>query len=197
MRKGFTLVELLIVIVVIGVLSAMMMLSATEAISSAKASNIIAGLTTFKKALTHWYIDNYEKVYKDKGSKEYKIHNIKNAQNLGALMMNQPDLVTRYIGNASQFKFSKKNFSSNAEPGTYRFQDNGGSNNRNAWFVGYTLTTSEINSGVAQKLVGRAKSANLLANEGTTGGTNVGSNGAEITPYAGGNIVWMKVLDLE
>ncbi|MBQ3693835.1 MAG: type II secretion system protein, partial [Synergistaceae bacterium] len=30
-RKGFTLVELLIVIVVIGILSAMMMLSSTEA----------------------------------------------------------------------------------------------------------------------------------------------------------------------
>ena len=33
-RKGFTLVELLIVIVVIGILSAMMMLSSTEAVTS-------------------------------------------------------------------------------------------------------------------------------------------------------------------
>ena len=40
-RSGFTLVELLIVIVVIGVLSTMMMLSSTEAVSSAKANNIL------------------------------------------------------------------------------------------------------------------------------------------------------------
>ncbi|MDY6399689.1 MAG: type II secretion system protein [Synergistales bacterium] len=54
-RKGFTLVELLIVIVVIGVLSAMMMISSTEAVSSAKATKIINDMTQLKKATTAWY----------------------------------------------------------------------------------------------------------------------------------------------
>ena len=49
-RKGFTLVELLIVIVVIGILSAMMMLSSTEAVSSAKAARIVADLRNVKTA---------------------------------------------------------------------------------------------------------------------------------------------------
>ena len=40
-RKGFTPVELLIVIVVIGILSAMMMISSSEAVASAKATNLI------------------------------------------------------------------------------------------------------------------------------------------------------------
>ena len=61
-RKGFTLVELLIVIVVIGVLSAMMMLSSTEAVSSARASNIISNLRNWKTAALAWYVDNINKV---------------------------------------------------------------------------------------------------------------------------------------
>ena len=60
--KGFTLVELLIVIVVIGVLSAMMMLSSTEAVSSAKAAKVINNLRQLKTAALSWYMDNYDKV---------------------------------------------------------------------------------------------------------------------------------------
>ena len=203
-RKGFTLVELLIVIVVIGVLAAMMMFSSTEAISSAKASNIVAGLTTFKKALISWYTDNYDKVYKD--GKQYKLRNVDKGEsnqainNLGDLMKNNPSLVTRYISNSSQFTFDKDNYSSNAGQGSYRFEDSGSANNRNAWFVGYALSASDKSSGVAEKLVGRAKSANLLANQGTTGilgPNNKAPEKVKITPYAGGDIVWMKVLDLE
>ena len=59
-RKGFTLVELLIVIVVIGVLSAMMMLSSTEAVSSAKASNIISNLRNMKTAVLSYIADHMD-----------------------------------------------------------------------------------------------------------------------------------------
>ena len=61
-REGFTLVELLIVIVVIGVLSAMMMLSSTEAVSSARASNIISNLRNWKTAALAWYVDHIDDV---------------------------------------------------------------------------------------------------------------------------------------
>ena len=62
MRKGFTLVELLIVIVVIGILSAMMMLSSTEAVSSARAADIISDLRNLKTATLAWYADNLDYV---------------------------------------------------------------------------------------------------------------------------------------
>ena len=65
-RRGFTLVELLIVIVVIGVLSAMMMLSSTEAVSSAKASNIVSNLRNLKTAALAWYADHLDMVSNDK-----------------------------------------------------------------------------------------------------------------------------------
>ena len=59
-RKGFTLVELLIVIVVIGILSAMMMLSSTEAVSSAKASNIVSNLRNMKTAALAFFVDHID-----------------------------------------------------------------------------------------------------------------------------------------
>ena len=62
MRKGFTLVELLIVIVVIGILSAMMMLSSTEAVSSARAADIISDLRNLKTAALAMYADNIDAI---------------------------------------------------------------------------------------------------------------------------------------
>ena len=61
-KKAFTLVELLIVIVVIGILSAMMMLSSTEAVSSAKVARIINNLRNWKTATLAWYADHIDRV---------------------------------------------------------------------------------------------------------------------------------------
>ena len=60
-RMGFTLVELLIVIVVIGILSAMMMLSSSEAVATAKATAIISDLRNLKTAALAYFADHADK----------------------------------------------------------------------------------------------------------------------------------------
>lgn len=71
MRKGFTLVELLIVIVVIGILSAMMMFASSEYISTAKVTVIISNMQTLKKAALAFFADNFDEyLLKTKGSEK-------------------------------------------------------------------------------------------------------------------------------
>lgn len=59
-RSGFTLVELLIVILVIGILSTMIMMSSTEAVSSSRASNIVSNLRNVKAAALALYSDSID-----------------------------------------------------------------------------------------------------------------------------------------
>ncbi|MDR1731959.1 MAG: prepilin-type N-terminal cleavage/methylation domain-containing protein [Synergistaceae bacterium] len=59
-RKGFTLVELLIVIVIIGILAAAMLLSSGAATASAEASTIISDLRSMKAAALMLYADSMD-----------------------------------------------------------------------------------------------------------------------------------------
>ena len=140
-REGFTLVELLIVIVVIGVLSAMMMLSSTEAVSSAKAADIISDLRNLKTAALAWYADNLDYV----------------GQLVGA------------DGTTSGTKFSNLN-SEKEKIFKYMNNDNidskysfGGTKDPNTWFVWYDNTSTGGNDkNVGAKLYSRAKSTGLV-----------------------------------
>ena len=163
-RKGFTLVELLIVIVVIGVLSAMMMLSSTEAVSSAKAADVISNLRNIKTAVLAWYADNLDRVngkyqiYKKDGTDPQLIGTFTKDKGGEAEFL-------KYLNNDNSIKLTKKE---SAADGEYFLSGEDGGKN---WYVGYKTNDTKIK----EKLESRASSVGL------TGGAQ---NGLTVSPYS-------------
>ena len=205
-QKGFTLVELLIVILVIGILSAMMIFSSTEAVTSAKVSNVISNLRNLRTAITAWYLENTDKI--EKGSSgvylvRWSTAYQKNDDNLTPVQELWDSRVKRNgnIIDSSTFKSQilrymenpdrvtatnrKQNNNQNASVlGGYVLEDNGGSNNekRSQWFIGYVVD----NDSMKKKFAGRAKSLGLLQ-----------ENKKNSKIYTNGDIVWLRVLSFE
>ena len=81
MRKGFTLVEILIVIIVMSILGAMMTYSGSEAISSSDASKIVAKLRNLKIAAMQMYVDKLDlwESSKDDSDNKFNMTELKNS----------------------------------------------------------------------------------------------------------------------
>ena len=200
-RKGFTLIELLIVIVVIGILTAMMSLTASEFVASSKASNIIANLTTLKKATLAWYMDNLEKVADDgrvviitdpkksvtdganvKPIQEWSdsyIHLSRYINNMGTTGINLNSTKTVKYADGS----SKTN--TNMAPGYYGVCD-AGQGKRTTWYIGYCFQEGEER--VREKILGRKDSLGIWL-----GTADAHENKNEDNSAA----VWMLVLKIK
>ena len=137
-RKGFTLVELLIVIVVIGILSAMMMLSSTEAVSSAKASNVVSNLRNLKTAALAYYVDHIDEA--DKTSFDLSAADVKTD-------------ILKYMSSSSN--------NAEAIDGSYSFSGKGGPSA--AWLVTCTVSDARVRA----KLDGRKDSVGLVVSADT------------------------------
>ena len=191
-KKGFTLVELLIVIVVIGVLSSMMMLSSTEAVSSAKVARIISDLTNWKKAALAWYVDNIDKV-DSKG-------NIKKADGTYGYFGNNGTVTMAEIAKyfSKSFETTSGTYSSinpsavkdSASGGKYFTDYRRDSNNNPSgrWFIIFEMPTSwEKDKRLKDKLEARASSLGLLM---------VRANASEVYSYSAEH-EWSKYVAIE
>lgn len=155
MRKGFTLIEMLIVIVIIGILSSMMMLSSTESVSSAKAADIITSLNNIKIAALAHYIDSFD---------VYNTTTTPDPETMIActrLYLHNGDAI-----NMKTFENSGGDFYS-IIPVTNKI-----------WFVAYKFPTAGDSTQIKNKLAGRAHSAGLKADKTTSAGDFTASNTA-------------------
>lgn len=142
-REGFTLVELLIVIVVIGILSAMMMLSSTEAVSSARANNIISNLRNLKTAALAFYVDSLDKI-----------------ADLGEGKVIPKDYIVKYLGSSNNDEINKNSNGTTGGDGysVYITKKNTTTKNK-LWIAQYNATNEK--SDVKNKLAARAASVGL------------------------------------
>ena len=176
-RKGFTLVELLIVIVVIGILSAMMMLSSTEAVSSAKVNNIINNLRNFKTATLSWYTDNLDKVNAN--------GKVKKPDGSGYAMFGKDNSVT--IAEIAKYLNTELKSDGSDNSGGKYMPDytpvDGGSTTEGPfrWFIVYKLPNSDTR--IKEKLEAHAASIGLMRSQPGTGNRGEYSATAEGSDY--------------
>mgnify|MGYP002622479189 CR=1 FL=1 len=142
-RRGFTLVELLIVIVVIGILSAMMMLSSTEAVTSAKASNIVSNLRNMKTAALALFVDkldDWENTSQTTGPDFDDVIKYLNSSNAN----------TTAASGTTSGSYDGYGIATTAKTTSYA---------NTKWYVYYTVSDKRV----SEKLAGRAQSVGLLA----------------------------------
>ena len=185
-RKGFTLVELLIVIVVIGVLSSMMMLSSTEFITSAKATKIINDMTALKKATLLWYIENSSRIGQNAGNikDEYGITVNGKVTRFSDFIKNGGGKeFLKYLNNDTSIKLGSKNSDNKGD--LYILRSTGKSK---YWYVSYYLDNKS--SRLKETLAKKAK-LNLLL------GSNKLTDDNEIkTTYTNQKYVDMLIMSL-
>ena len=164
-RKGFTLVELLIVVAVIGVLAAMMTMSSTDAVDSAAANSVLSGLESLKTAAYQMYME-YPKVAA-----------------LSTVALTGLDVVGDTTADTAQAVLAKYMGKSTAKigisaAGSAKYGLVGGID---CWFVVYKLDTTD-SAGMRAKIKAKAVEAGIYSSTTVPAGTSTANADCGLTP---------------
>ncbi len=188
-RKGFTLVELVIVMGIMGLLGTMGMMAGQQATDAAKASNIADNLERASSAMMSYYINNHETI-DVKGAKIADVVKGANAY------LKKGSLVAGTSTEAAATKGSYSVVISTEGDGT-----NANDTAATAtWYVAYRLLDAEANGNVGAALANKATRMQLkdgvVEKAAVTADPDNGveaQDAVEIHPYDGGEIVYMFV----
>ena len=153
-RKGFTLVELLIVVLILGVLAGSMLLSSGKSVAAAKATKIIADMTVIKDAVLTYYMEN-----------------VGNEPSIEGFC----DNAQKYLGDSAMNGLSKKlgtggqSYNANnlvLQLGDIYFQITYPPSEPNKWYVEAFFPDDPDRNGIREKLKERASSIPLFKTEG-------------------------------
>ena len=138
-RKGFTLVELLIVIAIVGTLAAMMTLSSTNATASAEATKVVSALRSARTATIMFYWDHPD------------LHSEETASNVESKFT---DEIGDYLEAAADGGDATSHY-------TLKLVGTGAAS-KVTWYVGYA-PSSKVTDVVKKRLAGQANSYGLYS----------------------------------
>lgn len=175
-REGFTLLEMLVVIITLGILSAAMALSVVRMSATADANNVINNMIMLRHATLVWFKENLSRMVIDsKGG--YKINVNGTELTFDEYVKNHGEEILRHLDNKKTLilhPFNDSTKSSN-DTGDYTLQS---VNNNKQWYVCYNSGTTNwtiTNYGeespildVKKKLAGRAEGLDLKGKDDIT-----------------------------
>ena len=165
MHKGFTLVELLIVIGIMGILGAMGMIAGQEATSAARATVIADNLEKLATAAMMFYEENSSEIDKtgQVGGKNVTDEILVDGINAYLKDANEISTYDDAEGNENEY-----------------FATVYGTGATMTWWVGYYFGASDGNAQIRKAMVNKVNRMGL----------KLAAAGAD---YAGGNVVYMKI----
>ena len=181
-RKGFTLVELMIVIGIMEILGAMGIIAGQEATSAARAAAIADNLEKLATAGMMFYSDNAAEI-----DKTGKLTNADTATVVDATALAAG--INAYLKEDNEIKAG----ASNATDNTY-FAETAGSNVDTTWWVGYKFGDSDGNDQVRRALANKAHRMKLKTTTNDNGAAYTASiPGQNDAPATQNMTVYMKI----
>ncbi|AFM22592.1 prepilin-type N-terminal cleavage/methylation domain-containing protein [Acetomicrobium mobile DSM 13181] len=187
-RRGFTLVELLIVIIIIGILAGAMMLVAGTSRDAAEASKIISDLRSVKAAAVMWLTENPNVTRASWDGEGTPVPNV----DLTTPLSDDPTPLNKYLD--KPLIPEKHNFlfeAADIKVGEDDTETEGDESKATVWFLGYNLgeNGANVREGVKTNLAKQAKSVGLYGEPLTSIDLTSDTPGY----YTGGNKVYIIV----